>query len=304
MQTRFTAGLGAQLSLSAHSQSAVYVPGHVGDSLTSGDLSRGDFLVRVEMQAVQRLLHAYSLLTVEEIGEGLFPGSWSPASVHRVVLSGWHFDAQDSLGSLFRWHYENANRRKYLAELRTYERYGRWILPFYDYDLFDFFAGVPPELLYHQRLYLDTLLHKIFVDDLAPLARIPIAYEGSLRLAALSWRDRVVMMNPPAVLGDWILKRATDSRRREHLGSVDDRSTKPTGPDPLDHWWYEDRAFRQSVIETVKDWDGMKGIIDVSALLTLLQEPLSRHFIQFAVPALLTLYYFQQIVEGELSPVE
>jgi hypothetical protein len=39
----------------------------------------------------------------------------------------------------------------------------------------------------------------------------------------------------------------------------------------------------------------MGGIIDVSALVDLLQRPLPRLFIQFTVPALLTLYYLQEL---------
>ncbi|MFW6116341.1 MAG: asparagine synthase-related protein [bacterium] len=304
MRARFTAGLGAQLSLSAGPQTDdetdVYVPGHVGDTLTSGDLSRGEFLVRSEAQAVQHLINGYSLLIPGEIGAALFPRAWTPASTRRVILTGWHFDALNPLSSLYRWHHQNANRRKYLTELRTYERFGHWMLPYYDYDLFEFFTRVPPELLYRQRLYVDTLIHRIFVDDLSVLSRIPIAYKGNLQVPSLSRRDRAAMSTLPPLLSDWILRRATNSKRREHLRTVGMRSSKPSGPDPLDHWWCDYPGFRESVIDSFRDWDGMKGIVDASALIGILQEPLPRLFIQFAVPGLLTLRYFQQIVEDEL----
>jgi len=302
MRARFTAGLGGQLSLAAFSEQGVYVPGHTGDFVTGGQLRRGSLLIHSEEQAVRHLLDIHSLPVLDEIGASLLPGTWNTANRMKVISSDWHFDADDPRGSIDRWNGENRQRRLILSELRTYEQFGRWMLPFYDYELFDFFAKIPLELRYQQHLYIDTLIHNIFVNDLAPLARIPIAHQGILQLPTLSWRDWVLIKMPATILDGWILQKATASKRQEHLRSVGARSSKPSGPDPLDHWWYDYPAFRQSVIDTFKSWDGMHGILDASALVGLLQKPLPRLFIQFTVPALLTLYYFQQIMDHELYP--
>jgi hypothetical protein len=45
-------------------------------------------------------------------------------------------------------------------------------------------------------------------------------------------------------------------------------------------------------------WDGMKGIVNADVLPDVLQKPLPRLFVQFTVPALLTLCYFQRIVDN------
>ena len=301
MLARFTAGLGGQLSLVAFSAQDVYVQGHTGDLVTGGQLRRGGLLVRSEAQAVRHLIDIHSLPVFDHMAAALCPGTWEAGSRVKVISSDWHFDADDPTGSIDRWDCENRQRRLVLSELRTYEQFARWMLPFYDYDLFDFFAAVPLRLRYQQRLYIDTLVHNMFVDDLAALAQISIAYKGSLQLPILSWRDWVLMRIPPGIVDEWILRRATDSKRREHLNSIGARSSEPSGPDPLDHWWYEHPSFRRFVIEKLSDWDGMHGIIDVRALADVLQRPLPRLFIQFTVPALLTLCAFQQIVEQEIN---
>lgn len=303
MQARLTAGLGGQLSLSAFSEQSVYIPGHTGDFVTGGHLRRGVLLIRSESQATRHIIDIHSLPVLDEMAAALFPRIWDAATKKRAILDGWSFDADDPVGSIDRWDGQNRQRRLILTELRTYEEFGHWILPFYDYELFDFFAQVPLGLRYQQYLYIDALLHSVFVDDLAPLAGIPIAPNRTLQLPTLNWRDWLLLRKPTTVLDDWLLKRATRSKRREHLQSVGARSLEPSGPDPLDHWWDDYPGFRQSVIDTFKDWDGMHGIVDVSALVSLLQKPLPRLFIQFAVPALLTLCYFQQIVERELHGV-
>lgn len=301
MRARFSAGLGGQLSLAAFSEQDVYVPGHTGDFVTGGHLRRGALLVRSQAQAVRHLLDVHSLFVLDELGAPLLPGVWDAASRMKVISSGWHFDADDPIGSIERWDCINRQRRLILSELRTYERFGKWMLPYFDYDLFDFFAEVPLQLRYQQRLYIDTLLHKIFVDDLGVLAQIPIAYQDTIRLPSLSWPDSVLMTKPAAIFRGWLLKLDSALKRRAQLRSIGTVSPEPVGPDPLDHWWYHYPPFRRSIIDTFSQWDGMHGIINVSALITLLQQPLPRLFIQFTVPAFLTLCYFQWIVEHTIN---
>lgn len=298
---RFTAGLGGELSRTAFDNSTVYIPGHTGDFVTGGHLRRGGLLVCSETQAIRHLIDIHLLPVFDEMTSILFHKNWNTGIRAKVISNCWHFDTADPTGSIDRWDCENRQRRLIISELRTYEQSGHWMLPFYDYNLFDFFAKVPIELRYQQSLYIDTLVHNIFINDLAFLAEIPIAHQGILHQPTLSWRDWVLIRKPVAVFDDWILKRATDTKRREHLQSICGRSTEPSGPDPIDHWWYDYPAFRQSLIDTFNDWDGMSGIIDVDVLLKILQQPLPRLFVQFIIPAFLTLYYFQKITAHEIN---
>jgi len=298
MRARFTAGLGAQLSLDAFCAQDVYMPGHSGDLVTGSWLNLPALRARSKSRAIQQLINMHLLPVLDEMAAAILPGTWHTGSQIESISSNWHFHADDPFGSVDRWNYENRQRRLILSELRAYEQFGRWMLPFFDYEFFDFFAQVPLELRYQQRLYIDTLIHNIFVDDLAALAQIPIAYQGVLQSPALSWRDWMLIKMPATILDDWILRKATDSKHREHSRSIGMCSPESSGPDPLDHWWYDHPAFRQSISNTFRDWDGMHRIVDVPALIELLQKPLPRLFIQFTVPALLTLYYFQQITEA------
>jgi hypothetical protein len=190
-----------------------------------------------------------------------------------------------------------------LAELSTYAQFGHWMLPLYDYEYFDFCTGIPLSLRYRQPLYIGALLQDLLVNDLSVLTEIPIAYKGRLHPPALDWRDWLLLRKPSFVPNGWILQRAARAKQQEHLESIGTRSSEPSGPDPLDHWWYDYPEFRRSVSNTFLDWDGLHGIIDVSALSEALQKPLPRLFVQFTVPALLTLFYFQRIVERDLESV-
>ena len=59
--------------------------------------------------------------------------------------------------------------------MRLYEYYGnRWHLPFWDYELVDFFISVPLKYRFKKRLYVNTLREKIFTGSLSGLKQIPV----------------------------------------------------------------------------------------------------------------------------------
>ncbi len=302
MKARFTVGLGGQLSLLDSKKCDVFLPGHSLDTLTGGRLNRYILRARIKSHASQHLINMHGLLVLEEMGAELIPEHWSVENREELILGNWQFSSDDPFGSIDRWNFENRQRRLILSELRTYEEFGRWMLPFYDYDLFDFFERVPLELRYQQRLLIDTLVYNIFIDDLLPLAQIPIANKGLLQSIAPSWQDWLLIKMPATVIDNLILKRYVQSKHNEHLASIGARSPIPSGPDPLDYWWYDDSSFRSSFIKLFQHWDGLHGLIDVSALLNMLQKPLPSLFIQFSLPAILTLCYFQQAVVSQSKP--
>jgi hypothetical protein len=234
---------------------------------------------------------------MDGLGARLLPGLWHPGIRPDVVGSDWEFDARDPIGSIDRWDCEHRQRRLILSELRTYAAHGRWLLPFYDYALFDFYRQVPLRLRYQQRLYIQALLQDLFTGDLAVLARIPLAHEGTLKPPRQAWQDRLLMHSVAGLCSDCLLRKATHSKQLQHLRSVGEFGTAPSGPDPLDYWWHEHPAWQRSIRSMFTGWDGMQGLIDVSELVSLLDQPLPRLFIQFGVPALLTLRFFQRQVE-------
>jgi len=108
---------------------------------------------------------------------------------------------------------------------------------------------------------------------------------------------------PNTILDDWIIKKTTDSKNREHIQSIGVRSPKLSGSDPFDNWWYDYPSFRQFFIDEFRSWNGLNGMIDVTALVNLLQKPLPRLFILYSLPAILTLCYFQQIIESDTTTI-
>ena len=303
MKGRFSIGLGAQLSLDKYCRKDVYIPGHTGDQLTGKWLSRPAIRVSTELQAIQQLINMYILPVFDDMGAKLLPDIWNDGVKTKLIAKDWNFSIDDPIGSLARWNFENRQRRMILSELRTYEQFGHWMLPFYDYELFDFFSEVPIGQRYQQRLFIDTLIQNIFVNDLAPLAQIPWAYHGNLQRPDLTWRDWASLRMPNTNLDDWIIQKTTNSKNREHVQSIGVRSPKLSGSDPFDNWWYDYPSFRQFFIDEFRSWNGLNGMIDVTALVNLLQKPLPKLFILYSLPAILTLCYFQQIIESDTTTI-
>jgi hypothetical protein len=303
MKGRFSIGLGAQLSLDKYCSKDIYIPGHTGDQLTGKWLSRPAIRVRTEFQAIQQLINMYIFPVFDDMKAELLPGKWKDGVKTTLIAKDWCFSINDPIGSLARWNFDNRQRRMILSELRTYEQFGHWMLPYYDYELFDFFSELPIEQRYQQRLFIDTLINNIFVDDLAPLAQIPWAYHGNLQSPNLTWRDRVLLKLPNTILDDWIIQKTTDSKNREHIQSIGVRSQKLSGSDPFDSWWYDYPSFRQFFIDEFRSWNGLNGMFDVTALINLLNKPLPQLFIQYSLPAILTLCYLQQIIESDASTI-
>ena len=300
MRARFTAGIGGQLSLSGYSPADVYMPGHPRGLVPDTPPSRVAFLVRTEKQAVQQLVDNQLLPVSDLLGSRLLPMTWGPEAKQKVIRADWDYDPVDPLGSMHRWEYNNTLRKLTLSEMRTYEEFGHWLLPFCDYEFIDFFHAVPARLRYYYTLYADTIARELLVGELEGLRRIPIAYKGNVGAHRPSARDWVGLHLPKGVVGDWLVTRADRSKVREHQRSIDALPKHVSGPDPFDHWWLTSPGFRQGIIEMLRDWDGMRGIVDVQALVGLLGRPLPRLFVRLGIPAFLTLRSFQELVETEI----
>jgi hypothetical protein len=300
MRTRFTAGVGAQLSLSGYSPTRVYLPGHPGGLVPDSPPSDVAFLVRTEAQAVAQLVTNQLLPVSDSMGRRLFPGTWGPETKKEVIRANWDYDPDDPFGSMHRWEYNNTLCKLTLSELRTYEQFGPWLLPFCDYEFADFFRAVPPRLRYHYRLYADTLARILLTGELDVLRQIPIAYRDKLEMYRLTAREWVCLNLPKGPIGDWLLARADRSKLREQQRSIDELPKRFSGADPFDQWWLTDPGFRARTIDTLRDWDGMRGIVDVRSLVGLLGQPLPRLFIRLGIATFMTFQAFQGLVEAEV----
>jgi len=84
-------------------------------------------------------------------------------------------DKSEAIGAYETWDVESRQVLFIINSARVYEFFGcHWMLPWWDYELMDFFLRVQVNLRFQKRLYRNTLLHKIFVDELSELASIPV----------------------------------------------------------------------------------------------------------------------------------
>jgi len=301
MRARFTAGLGAHLSLGDYSPDDVFLPSHPGGLVAVGPNSEVSFLVRTEEQALRQIEDNMLLPVFDGMGAALFPGVWRSDTKRRIVRGNWRFDPRDPLGSMQRWEWENRHQM-ILSELRTYELSGRWLLPTSDYEFTDYYRHVPALQRHDKRLYTDALLHNLFIDDLACLGKIRIAFSRGFEVPPVTWKQGILMNVPLGAVGSWLLTRATRRKRAEQRSSIGVIPTRVSGPEPIDHWWLALPAFRETVLDMFEGWDGMRGLVDVRVLKSVLREPMPRLFVRLGIPALLTLRAFQEIVEHELDP--
>lgn len=299
MQTRFTAGMGVTIAFTEPQPGTVFLPGHPGNLPTGDVIPRGIHLLRNHQQAIQQIINNYALPVREEVIARVLPG-WTPESRMEILSTEWTFDPSDPVGSVDEWALNYHFRRLLLSEMTTYSFYGHWMLPFCDYELVDFFNSVPEEYWAHRRLHIDALIHEVFVDDLAALATLPIAGKrGVPHLPKTTWQDQVVNLIPKSVVGDMVLRRATQSKERDIHNQEGLSVDRPFGPDPLEYWWQHGPDFRDFVIKQYRDWDGMGGIVDVPELLKVIEQPLTPFYQRFGLAIFLTLRAFQRVVENE-----
>jgi hypothetical protein len=79
------------------------------------------------------------------------------------------------------WNAEQRQSKYIINSVRTYEFAGARWRTLWDYEFIDFFLRVPVELRFGQKLFLDCIRDRIFVDDLAGLGRIPLVKRGPLK---------------------------------------------------------------------------------------------------------------------------
>jgi asparagine synthase (glutamine-hydrolysing) len=208
----------------------VFFPGHSADmnagshipidypDLYSGVLSVVDEILRHHAEAtwyepLQMLKGNLRDVTLEELQrQAAYPAD-----------ANW----QSPLACCEMWNAEQRQSKYIINSVRAYEFVGARWRTLWDYEFMDFFLGVPDELRYGQKLYLDCLCQRIFVDDLAPLAEIPIPKYGPPRART--------SLRPPALpTTKWSrIRRAVRARVRWELLKSGFASPFVQQPDPL-----------------------------------------------------------------------
>jgi hypothetical protein len=274
------------------------MPGHPGNLPTGSGYARGFTQVRSEDQFIQQQLNNMSLPVPDDFARDLFPNYWDPQVRVQAISGDWEYAPGDPIGSIHSWGWEVHTPGLILAEMRTYDQFGRWLLPYSDYELVDFFARVPHQYLLNRHLFIQSLLEDIYVKDLKPLAEVPIAGRGHIKLPELEWKDKLLLRMGPSVAGDYVLRRATRSKRKVWENSKHIIPKKPSGPDPIDYWWHTDKKFKEFILDYLSEWDGMNGIVDTHGLERVLTKPMPMIFKRYTIPSIMTLRAFQDIVES------
>lgn len=284
LTTRFTCGLGARYV----AQEFVYgsIPGHTGDFLSGKHLPPTTALVRT-LDDARRFIHyrhydygggseALQLLIRPEYREQLRRGL--NESCNEESFNG------DILGSLDRWNVENRQRNLILMELRAYERLGRWVLPFYDYELVDAFSRIPHRLRIGQLAYVKTAVERLFQGRRAGLATIERvggsiapdleAYRRHQRLGSLPLPFRSALLR--------VLPKLRDLRAKRNAASA-----PKSGPDPLKWLFHNHAPSREAILRQLRMVE--LDCIDCVALeRQLLDRRTPTNFFHRVIPGLLT----------------
>ncbi len=295
-QSRFTTGIGARLALENYDPNRVFITGHPGNLPTGQVSGRGSTLLRTGRQAAQYLLNNVGVPILDQLARQIMPAIWHPG-LKQELYAALPFQEGDSIGSFEGWLYYFHVSNLLLLEMRIYELLWRWLLPYLDDELVDFYNTVPLKHRYLRRLHVDAVRSHLFIDDLAALSEIRLSGENRLAVPTIPYRDRLLIALPPSPVGDLYLLRHTRSVQAARQPGKVQRKYAAWGPDPLEYWWQQDAGYRKQVLAELSQWDGLGGMVDTSALMDALYRPMHPLFTRFVLATMLTLQSFQRLTE-------
>ena len=262
LTTRFTCGIGAR-HLDA-SRADVVIPGHTGDFISGGHLPAHTGMVRTRDQLRRYLeLAHFRYRGSERVLKRILRIDYRARKWETLEASTREFDmAQDALGLIDRWNVENRQRRMILMELRAYEHLGRWMLPFYDYELVDFFAGVPHDFRVAQNLYIQTAQERLFTDGSRALSDLRRIGSRSMSLdSALPRRINQLQRLQP--LSGWLLQFGL-AELRDLARTLRPKPEQVFGTDPVKSWFISDQRVRDYLLDHLGSMD--VDLLDAEAL--------------------------------------
>jgi len=252
--TRLTCGLGAR-----HVDASgidVLIPGHTGDFVSGGHLPAQVGMVRTRRQLQHYLEFAhFRYLGSEPLLRRLLRLDYDACRWRTLqeTTAGFDTEAEDVFGLVDRWNVENRQRRLILMELRAYESRGRWMLPFYDHELVDFFATLPHPLRVGQNLYVETARRRLFTGAAAALADLRRVGGRSLRADPDAYR-RITRLQGLQPFSGWFLELGL-APFRDLLRRLRPRPEQAHGTDTWKAWLRDDAGARAFLLERVEATD-------------------------------------------------
>ncbi|KUG23934.1 hypothetical protein ASZ90_006262 [hydrocarbon metagenome] len=295
--TRFTCGIGLQYSLLNHSlEMDCFIPGHSFDAATGSQLTPEIFALSTKEDVYALIFQTH----FTSLGEKSILCLFGKDAVTEQVMKKrdeFEVDSSDLIGSFERWNFENRQRRLILREKRTYARKANWILPFYDYQLVDFFAGVLYPMKYRQKLYVNAFIKD---DRFNKVFSLPYKKGTLKRIEKLSLAEKYIIHKPGTMMSR-LYGKYYGARRK--LGKLCTRYEYDfSGPIPIEYWWYNTQGFKEKICNILHEFQHDDQFYNKSYLDYLLfSEKMPSKFIHEGIPSLLTLNFMCQLMRKQTS---
>ena len=154
----------------------VFVPGHTGDFLSGGHLP-AEIVTNHHEDFMDLVLnsiwsHHYTLWPIPSMCHDL-----KQHLIERIkkMLPTTANDRNTAAKCYEQWEWAGRQARFIVNSVRVYDFFGRdWLLPLWDNELMDFFMRLGVGEKYQKRIYINTLLKKVFSGRISELSSIPV----------------------------------------------------------------------------------------------------------------------------------
>lgn len=240
-------------------EKTIIFPGHTGDMLSGGHLTRPAYMGALENPPDAIVKRNYSIWG--------HPSSWLCANtvealeerIKRYMIPPSDVTETEILNSLECWNAEHRQALFIINSVRSYEHKGiRW-RTLWDSEFMDFFLRVPMEFKKYKRLYTNVLRDRIFVGRASKLAEIPIAGVGD-------WtsRERVAKTVRKGRVPRWLRRcrgRGSSALTRYVFGNkMESLNGKNEALPFLEGCDIDPRSSVREVVAMFVDWEGSPEI--------------------------------------------
>ena len=154
----------------------VFVPGHTGDFLSGGHLPaeivtghHGDFM---DLVTNSILSHHYNLWPIPRMCHDLKQHLMERVKKMLVTTA---TDRNIAAKCYEQWEWAGRQAKFIINSVRVYDFFKKdWLLPLWDNELVDFFMKLGVGEKYQKRIYINTLLTKVYSGKLSKLSSIPV----------------------------------------------------------------------------------------------------------------------------------
>lgn len=200
-------------------------------------------------------------------------------------------------GSVERWNYENRQRRLILREMPIYEQLGKWFLPYYDYELFDFWSTVPMHLRLNKKMYVSCLKNNVFTKKLKSLDEIPLE-RGPLRsVKNTSFKDQFLLKSgdPRSYFPYWDFFTRI-SKLKKHFSKF---KKSDRGPDAIEQWWVTNLELKNRIISTIRNSEYLASCLDIAELLKILNKRfVPNMLLRTGIPSILAIHFVGECLDN------